>query len=468
MSKRILLIGPGHLSSPVWGYRAFPTNLHILYSALKNETDADVEVIDLNLEIPPPMPGETDHFVKTARDLLSSKAFDIAGISCWSSLNYTASLLVGKILRELNPNAIIAVGGYHVCARPREFLEPREVFDYIVTGDGEQFLIDLAGRKDHKRPGRPEIVEGTQGTLEVEQVWDGFPYTNSLDIAGVYLSRGCPYSCSFCMESVKGERSWRSTNPKWAANALAKASSAGSHRFIQVCDPLFGHSAKWRKEFLGEFKKLKSNLRDDVAYWVQVRADTVSEDDLEIMKEMNFELAIGLEAASGKILKAMNKTPNPTPYLERFKSMSDSLDKHEIPHMAFMVFNHPGETPGTLDEAFSFLKEYLGSKKGTYLTVAGQKFAFFPGSLIDTERERFERDYGARILKPRWWAEEGRDHHVLATATVPSMELVKAGQMERWRDEMEELLKINLEHSSDKNAAAVKSFIDQFHILNFR
>ena len=46
--------------------------------------------------------------------------------------------------------------------------------------------------------------------------------------AEIYLSRGCPYDCAFCMERAKRDVSWRSLEPLQAVEEL--------HRLDQFLD----------------------------------------------------------------------------------------------------------------------------------------------------------------------------------------------------------------------------------------
>src|SRR5690606_8210474 len=70
--------------------------------------------------------------------------------------------------------------------------------------------------------------------------------------AEIYLSRGCPYDCAFCMERAKRDVSWRSLPPEQALEELHRLD-----RFLDlsrwtlfVADALFGMKRAWRREFL--------------------------------------------------------------------------------------------------------------------------------------------------------------------------------------------------------------------------
>jgi radical SAM superfamily enzyme YgiQ (UPF0313 family) len=454
--KKLLLINPGHLAAPVWGWLSFPAHLHHLWSALIPH--GPVDVVDYHLLYGAPQPAGRIEFLARVRHDLSRRDFDIAGISCWSSLNVTASLAVAKIVRKIRPEARIVVGGYHPSARPQDF--PPELFDLTVRGCGIQALRnEMAGDFSEIGSGAecssPEIVRPR---------WEGFPYGVTGGAVGLYLSRGCPYNCSFCMEKVMGKR-WMALDPVEAADAMTEVVHVTKTRFLQLYDPLFGLNPRWRRVFLDELRKRRRSFGGKTYIWAQVRSDTLNEDDLQKLRSFKLQLAVGLESASAPMLRIMNKTRRPDAYLKRFAEFSDWLDKKKVHHQLFLIFNHPGETPETLDEARSWLLNLLAKKRKSYLTVLGQRYVYFPGAPLDEKWDEMEKVYGTKVLHKTWWLEED-DHHRKASAIIPSSVIEKAGQMERWKDIMLEINDRNLEVASKANLPDVKSFRDQFKLLN--
>jgi len=457
--RKLLLINPGHLASPVWGWRSFPAHLHHMWSALI--ADGAIEVVDYNVEFGAPGPEARADFLGRLREDLSKREFDVAGISCWSSLNVTASHAVSRIIREIRPGVPIIVGGYHPSARPGDF--PAELFDVVVRGCGIGVLRD-AMRGERLDPGQMNKT-GDSPQLARPR-WNGFPYGVTGSAMGIYLSRGCPYRCSFCMETVMG-RKWMALDPLESAEAVVEAINVTRTPFLQLYDPLFGLNPRWRRAFWDALLGMRKRFNKKTFIWAQIRSDSITPDDVKRMRKFRVQLAIGLEAASASILRVMNKSRNPERYLKKFAEMSDYLDREKTHHQAFLIFNHPGETPQTLDEARNWLLHLLAKKKKSYLTLLGQRYMYFPGSPLDEKWGELKEMHGTRVLHPSWWLEED-DHHDKAGAVIPSAALEKAGQLERWKDIMLEANARNLEVASKANRPDVETFGKQFSALNLQ
>ncbi|NMC42310.1 MAG: hypothetical protein GYA46_00180, partial [candidate division Zixibacteria bacterium] len=224
----ILLVYPSCFYYPGWvGRVELKTSLVWLASYLRPHypvtfADFEIEIGRAN------SPVQIRRYERKVREYLSSQPFDILALSCWTSLSYQATLTVARIAREINPEAVIVVGGYHPSARPRDFIREDRLIDYIVSREGELALKEIAdGWAVTGRPPQPTMVTGQTVTAEqfVGYDWDlvetfvkrNFP--EGIDNFYIYLSRGCPFGCSFCMEPAK-DRSWRAYTPEEAVRQI--------------------------------------------------------------------------------------------------------------------------------------------------------------------------------------------------------------------------------------------------------
>ena len=152
--KRILMIYPGQLINFERG-NDFPVKQQLLslFSYLKAHGVNEIEILDLGVEIGEDIKAEDDvvEFERRCVQLIGHYNFDIVCISCFTTFNYTASVLVGKLCRKINPNANIVVGGWHGQLCPEDFLESKGIFDFLVVGQGEKILLDIAMGKNRKK-----------------------------------------------------------------------------------------------------------------------------------------------------------------------------------------------------------------------------------------------------------------------------------------------------------------------------
>lgn len=120
--------------------------------------------------------------------------------------NKELQLALAKNIKKLLPNCKIVVGGPEVSFCEKDFLVENDYIDYLIKGEGEKAICDIADEKYEPKC----IVDG--GVYEDFSTSDE-PYfcakhpTSCPDGSLLYYetSRGCPYNCSYCLSSVKRE-----------------------------------------------------------------------------------------------------------------------------------------------------------------------------------------------------------------------------------------------------------------------
>lgn len=385
-----------------------------------------VEYMDFEIAVGRPNSSiQIKRFERRVREYLENHECDILGLSCWTSMSYLATLMVARIFREYHPDKLIVVGGYHPTARPEEFVLPNNLFDYVVTGEGEHALRKIID--DYAISGRPQMTTVVQGTTTSSQYfvpynWDlvdsfietHFPH--GLNKLYVYLSRGCPFDCSFCMESLKNRR-WRSLTPQEAFHQIDEAVSRYRPDIVGIADACFGLKPSWRKEFL----RLMNDARPDYQIIFETRPEYMDEEDIDALSDLDVEVQFGIESGSAEILGLMRKTRQPAKYLDRFRRISQMLSERRILHRANIIFNHPGETEETLTETFSFIDTMLETQD-SYLMWICRPYMHYPGCELDRNRRHYEQLFGTEFYSPEWWRED-RDQYIASLNSIPSSDL---------------------------------------------
>jgi radical SAM superfamily enzyme YgiQ (UPF0313 family) len=388
--------------------------------------DFPVEYMDFEVAVGRPhSPIQIKRFERRVREYFSGHTFDILGLSCWTSMSYQATLMVARVFRELHPDKLIVVGGYHPTARPGEFVTADRLFDYVVCGEGEHAMQKIASAwTSSGRPQETTVIQGdTTGSEEFAPYnWDLIdPFVKSHFPGGlaklyILLSRGCPFECSFCMESLK-ERRWRALTPTQALDQLNEAVRRYEPRIVGIADACFGLKPAWRKDFL----RLLAGTSPTYQIIFETRAESIDADDVEVLADLDVEVQFGIESGSPQILKLMRKTANPQRYLERFRRISRTLSEHRILHRANLIFNHPGETEQTLKETFSFIDQMLDTQE-SYLMWICRPYMHYPGCELDNNRSYYEQTFGSRFLSPEWWKEDC-DQYQASLNSLPSRDL---------------------------------------------
>lgn len=146
----------------------------------------------------------------------SSGAF-LVGIASLFSAYSAEALAAAEAVRSFHPRAAIVLGGHHPTAMPASVMTC-EAVDYVLRGDGEDSLAQLALALRDRRPLKhiPGLVRRNgDGTLEVRPPArvaniDALPRPSLERIAVsryrrrgrgsavIVCARGCPLHCSYC------------------------------------------------------------------------------------------------------------------------------------------------------------------------------------------------------------------------------------------------------------------------------
>jgi radical SAM superfamily enzyme YgiQ (UPF0313 family) len=405
----ILVLYPSAFNYPGWLERVHVKTSQLMLCSYLAQW-YPVEYADLEVTIGrPSTPPQVRRFERKVREFFAERQFDILAISCWTSLSYRATMTVARLCRETHPNAVVVVGGYHPSARPEEFFTSDQLVDYVVSGEGELTLRQIAeGLATVGRPAgtqmisAPTLPPGEFVPIDWSLIEDfihqyvGSPVNNLC----IYTSRGCPFVCSFCMEWLK-ERGWRPFPPEMAAEEAHKAVMRLNSRSIGIADACFGVRSEWRKRFLRRLAEFHPD------YWVvfETRAEYIDEQDAEILTGMKSQVQFGLESGSPRMLQLMRKTKDPARFLRHFSECSRMLSSYGVLHNANLIFNHPGETEESLRETFALMDQELEAGNNS-LMWAVFSFMDFPGCEIDKNRDFYRKNFGTRFLSPDWWRED--------------------------------------------------------------
>lgn len=156
-------------------------------------------------------------------DILSDifrKRPNVLGLACYI-WNIEMTLTLARLVKKVLPEIIIILGGPEVSYDPVAIMQQHCCVDYIVQGEGEltlAALLDaLAGKGDlsclytikglvFRQSGQINVNEGPQVVPELDCI--PFPYSDAdmknLNDKIIYYesSRGCPFSCQYCLSSA--------------------------------------------------------------------------------------------------------------------------------------------------------------------------------------------------------------------------------------------------------------------------
>ena len=420
-SVRILLLWPG-ADAATRGNFGMP-QLVLLGTYAREKTGAKIEIRDLELE-------RAFGPVNLARLLAGpdGEGYDIIALSAYSSFDHLKCTAIAELIRELHPQAVIMVGGYHPSARPLDYVFDGSPFDIAVVGEGEKPLVRVIESVAGGAPLR-QIVLGPEAIDDLDALppsdWSLLgryrPFARKVaSQAQVYLSRGCPFDCAFCMERAKREVSWRPLSVDRALNEIRTL-----HEFLDLRgwtlyfgDALFGMRKSWRREFLEGLARMAIPLEK---YWLLIRVDLIEDEDLRLFSAANCGLGFGLESGDPAQLAIIRKSGRLDTYLDRMSNVAQWAREHQVPWGANVICGHPGETPDSMRRSAKYLDELFLRRGGTTGFLSVDPFRLYPGSPIDAERDHYEQTYGTRFHRTSWW--QDGDPEFLSEWVDPSSEL---------------------------------------------
>lgn len=414
---RALLLWPGGLFTGGANFGA--PQLLAIAASMKAAADVEVDVVDLDIE-------RAFGRVDLAAVLARAGPYGLVGIACYSSYDYLKVMELAARVRELLPRVWIATGGYHASARPDDFTGPGSPFDFVVVGDGEGPMARLAhalvtGKRPLLRVLGPESVgdPGAMPPIDWELLARYRPVARKVaSQAEIYLSRGCPYDCAFCMERAKRDTSWRALDPLRAVEEMHRLD-----RFVDlstwtlfIADALFGMKVAWRRTFLEELARRPVRARK---IWLLVRLDLLEREDLELMARANVAPGFGLESGDPDQVRRIRKVGRLSDYLDQMMRVAGWAKELGVPWGANVIVGHPGETEQTLRTSAQYLERLFTLGTTGFLSV--DPFRLYPGSPIDEERADWEAKTGMRVHRYPWWHDGDQDF--LSEWVDPSSEL---------------------------------------------
>lgn len=262
-----------------------------------------------------------DPVMNIVADLFQRKP-DIIGFSCYI-WNIEETLQVIRLLRKITPEITIVLGGPEVSYDTEQWLKGEPEVDIIVVGEGEStfhhLLQELHGeRKLHYvfgiayRKGDQVVVNPPRPKLELGSIPS--PYRFAEDVSElakrvVYFetSRGCPFSCQFCLSSIEvGVRYFEMERTK--ADLLYLIDSGA--KLIKFVDRTFNIKRDYAMEV---FQFLIDNHRG-CTFQFEITADIMRPEVLDFLSEHApagvFRFEIGVQSTNEKTNEIIERRQN--------------------------------------------------------------------------------------------------------------------------------------------------------------
>lgn len=258
------------------------------------------------------------------RDIYKKKP-DMLCLSCYIwNLLYVEEIV--REIRKILPKVILWLGGPEVSYDAKDVLERLQEVDGVMKGEGEQTFLELV--RYYEKHSRTQTVElekvsgityrtmqagkqicenGWRSVMDLSEV--PFVYHNIKDFEHKIIyyesSRGCPFSCSYCLSSVDKCLRFRDLNlVKKELQFLL------DHKVPQVkfVDRTFNCK---HDHAMAVWTYIMEHDNGITNFHFEVSADLLNEEELELMSRMRpglIQLEIGVQSTNPATIREIHRT----------------------------------------------------------------------------------------------------------------------------------------------------------------
>jgi len=300
-------------------------------------------------------------------EIISKEMPDFVGIpttSYWSARCpvpfYPHITEITTAIKQKFPEIKVIVWGPHGTVFPEKVLKETKA-DFVLKGEPELKFSEIIFSET------PKTVKGiaylNKGVLvdngisepvnlnelpKADFSWIDFNHYMKKDFVFLVMaSRGCPFNCSYCANSLFSH--FREKNIESVIKEIMFLTEKGVKK-IAFSDDIFTLNKKRTLELCEELLKIEK-----IPKWhCQTRADCLDKEILIAMKKANCRLVmIGVESVAQEVLEKANKRVTK----EKYQEIIDLCKEIKLPIHLFLISFLPGETKETLRETINFLKK---------------------------------------------------------------------------------------------------------------
>ena len=258
-------------------------------------------------------------------DILKDIYLEQPDVVCFSCYIWNISFVRELVpdLKKILPQVEFWAGGPEVSYDAVEFLKKNPAFFGVMVGEGEETFHELAGYYIERKPetlsgirgvafrdenkGRDIVHTGWRELMDLSKV--PFAYSNLTEFKNriIYYesSRGCPFSCSYCLSSIDKKLRFRDIELVKKELQFFIDNKVPQVKFVdRTFNCKHDHAmAIWR--YITEHDNGITNFHFEIS------ADLLREEELALMKTMRpglIQLEIGVQSTNPQTIKAIRRT----------------------------------------------------------------------------------------------------------------------------------------------------------------
>ncbi|MBR3844019.1 MAG: B12-binding domain-containing radical SAM protein, partial [Clostridia bacterium] len=283
---------------------------------------------------------------------------DVVGFCCYIWNIKRVYELITMVKARLNSVRII-VGGPEVGYCPSHVLEKSSDIDFVITGEGEKalpLLVSCIETDETPRVagvsyrGEDGVISHSEEALEEPPSPYSEEYFNQLNgrIAYLETSRGCPYSCAYCLSARCGKLKFYSIQRAKEEILMLAKSGAKTVKFV---DRTFNaHRDRAKELFAFIIEHIGKEIPKGVCFHFEIAGDLLDDETVALLQTApagSIQLEIGIQSFHKETLSYIRRKTD----LEKvIRQVGKLLHKNNI-HI------HVDLIAGLLLESFSLFRE---------------------------------------------------------------------------------------------------------------
>lgn len=315
---------------------------------------------------------------------------------------------LGRALKKILLDVPIWLGGPEVSYESAAFLKEQPWADGIMAGEGEETFLELMEYYQEKkgrlssikglvyREGEQVFVNPPRPVMDLSKVPFVYDDPENFEHKIIYYesSRGCPFSCSYCLSSI--DKNVRFRDLGLVEQELQKFLDARVPQ-VKFVDRTFNCN---REHALFIWKYILEHDNGITNFHFEIGADLLGEEELQVLEKMRpglVQLEIGVQSTNQDTIGAIHRKMD----LDRLEQVVDRLHKNKNIHMHLdLIAGLPCEGMESFQTSFNRVYAmkphqlqlgFLKVLKGSYIYGHAKEYG-----LVYKEKEPYE------ILYTNW------------------------------------------------------------------
>ena len=355
----------------------------------------NIEILEMSIN---------DHFEDILENIMAFNA-SLVAFSCYI-WNIELILKLANCIKKINSAIKTMLGGSEVTYDCQDILEKHNYIDIIMYGAGELAFKKLANNLSaldkvpsiFYRDGNEIISTSPAPFISLNDI--PFVYDVKKLPAAPYIiyyesSRGCPYSCGFCLSGTDNKVDFLEESR--TIKELTQMATAGANQ-IKLVDRTFNANVKRAKNIWEALSNLPENIKTNFHF--EISAQLIDDESLQILKKApvgRFQFEIGIQSTNKQTLTAITRVDNFDSITHVVKEIKSFGNIHvHVDLIAGLPFEDMDSFKRSFNEVFALRAHMfqLGFLK------------LLKGSALRTQAEEYGIVYNDappyRVLKTQW------------------------------------------------------------------